>query len=140
MKMLKLTDVPPGAVIACEIFHLFEHTGIYIGDNLIVELQGTGLVRAISPNRFLAGRSGEELLVACDAKGEVISSVAAAERASAQIFTCQDYDLLLNNCHRFTYACVSGKNEPITSFFDLKLALKNLWRQDVNWRVLSQKD
>lgn len=134
--MLKLSEVPPGAVIACEIFHLFEHTGIYLGDGLIVELQGTGLVRAISPNRFLAGRSGEELLVACSRTGEILANAEVAKRASAQIFTCQEYDLLLNNCHRFTYACVSGKNEPVTSFFDLKLALKTFWRQEISWQVV----
>ncbi len=136
MKMLKLSEVPPGAVIACEIFHLFEHTGIYVGEGLIVELQGTGLVRAISPSRFLAGRSGEELLVACNKSGDILASAEVAKRASAQIFTCQDYDLLLNNCHRFTYACVSGTNEPVTSFFDLKMALKTYWRQEISWQVV----
>ena len=134
--MLNLYEVPPGAVVACEIFHLFEHTGIYLGDDVIVELQGTGLVRAISSHRFLDGRSGEELLVACNSRKEVISSEEIAKRASAKIYTFETYDLLQNNCHRFTYACVSGKSEPVTSFFDLKLALNALWRQEICWQVV----
>ncbi len=134
--MLNLYEVPPGAVVACEIFHSFEHTGIYLGDDVIVELQGTGLVRAISSQRFLAGRTGEELVVACNSRGEVIVSNDVAARASAKIYTYEAYDLLQNNCHRFTYACVSGKHEPVTSFFDLKLALKSLWRQEIQWQLV----
>ena len=64
--MVKLSEVPAGALMVCEIFHLFEHTGIYIGDGQIVELQGTGLIRSVSTGRFMQNRSGEELLVACD--------------------------------------------------------------------------
>ena len=62
--MLQLSDVPAGSVVVCEIFHLFEHSGIYIGEHEIVELQGTGLVRAVSFNRFFAGRTGKHLFVA----------------------------------------------------------------------------
>lgn len=134
--MLNLYEVPAGAVVACEIFHLFDHTGIYLGDDVVVELQGSGLVRAISSNRFLDGRSGEELLVACNRRGEVIFAPEVAARASAKIYTFETYDLLQNNCHRFTYACVSGKSEPVTSFFDLKQALKALWQEDIDWRVV----
>ena len=136
--MLNLHNVPAGAVVACEIFHLFEHTGIYLGEDVVVELQGTGLVRAISTNRFLAGRSGEELLVACNRRGEVITSADCVARASARIYTVERYDLLHNNCHRFTYSCVSGMSEEITSFFDLKLALKTWWRQEIIWQVVKR--
>lgn len=137
--MLNLANVPAGAVIACEIFHLFEHTGIYLGDDVIVELQGTGLVRAISSQRFLADRTGEELLVACNRHGEVLASNQVAERAAHRIYTSEGYDLLRNNCHRFTYSCVSGISEEITSFFDLKMALKAWWRQDIRWQIINRR-
>lgn len=132
--MLKLSLIPPGAVAVCEIFHLFEHTGIYIGEGEIVELQGTGLVRSVSINRFFDNRSGNHLLVACNSAGEVIASPECAERAVCQIFTYQRYDLFTNNCHRFTQACVSGRSLPITSFFDLKTELSRFWRTDVCWQ------
>ena len=92
--MVKLSEVPLGALVVCEIFHLFEHTGIYIGEGQIVELQGTGLVRSVSIPRFMDNRSGEELMVACDSSGKPIGNMAAAERAASQIFTYQTYDLL----------------------------------------------
>jgi len=131
--MWHLSDVPVGAVVVCEIFHLFEHSGIYIGEGQIVELQGSGLVRAISINRFFDNRSGKHLLVACNAQGQVLVGDGCYERAVAQIYTVQDYDLIHNNCHRFTQHCVSGRRLPITSFFDLKTELARLWRTDIHW-------
>lgn len=131
--MWQLSEVPAGAVVVCEIFHLFEHTGIYIGEGQIVELQGSGLVRAVSINRFFDQRSGKHLLVACDAKGQILIEPDCAERAIAQIFTVQDYDLIYNNCHRFTQHCVTGRNLPITSFFDLKTELGLRWRTEIQW-------
>ncbi|MCT6700671.1 lecithin retinol acyltransferase family protein [Rheinheimera sp. 4Y26] len=117
----------------CEIFHLFEHSGIYIGEGQIVELQGTGLVRSVSINRFFDNRTGNHLLVACDEAGRVQASADCAERAVRQIYTYQRYDLLSNNCHRFTQACVSGRSLPITSFFDLKTELSHYWRRQIQW-------
>jgi hypothetical protein len=137
--MLKLSEVAAGSLLVCEIFQLFEHTGIYIGDGLIVELQGTGLVRAISAARFLQGRSGNHLLVACNAQGRPLSSEAAASRAIAQIYSYQRYDLIRNNCHRFSVSCITGRAEPVTSFFDLKTELSLFWRTDIQWRPLSHQ-
>ncbi|WP_333798238.1 lecithin retinol acyltransferase family protein [Rheinheimera sp.] len=117
----------------CEIFHLFEHSGIYIGEGQIVELQGTGLVRSVSITRFFDNRSGNHLLAACNKAGEVLISPECAQRAVSQIFTYQRYDLLTNNCHRFTQACVSGRSLPITSFFDLNTELSHFWRTEVSW-------
>ena len=131
--MWQLSELPAGAVVVCEIFHLFEHTGIYIGEGQIVELQGSGLVRAISINRFFDNRSGKHLLVACNPQGQVLVGAGCYDRAIAQIFTVQNYDLIHNNCHRFTQYCVSGRQLPITSFFDLKTELARLWRTDIQW-------
>ncbi len=131
--MVKLSEVPAGALMVCEIFHLFEHTGIYIGDGQIVELQGTGLVRSVSTGRFMHNRSGEELLVACDSRGKPFGDTAAAERAVSQIFTFQTYDLINNNCHRFCGHCLTGRSWPVTSFFDLRQVLEQQLRQIIRF-------
>ena len=34
--MITQRTIPVGAVVCCEIFQFFEHTGIYIGDGQIV--------------------------------------------------------------------------------------------------------
>lgn len=131
--MVKLSEVPAGALVVCEIFHLFDHTGIYVGDGQIVELQGTGLVRSVSIPRFMENRSGEELLVACDSLGKPLENHAAAERAVSQIFTFQTYDLISNNCHRFCGHCFTGRNWPVTSFFDLRQVLEQHLRQQIRF-------
>ncbi len=132
--MVKLSQVPVGALVVCEIFHLFEHTGIYIGEGQIVELQGTGLVRSVSVKRFMDNRSGEELMVACDSRGQPFASPVAAERASNQIFTYQEYDLIQNNCHRFSGHCYTGLHWPVTSFFDLRQVLEQQFRQKISFK------
>ncbi len=134
--MVKLSEVPLGALLVCEIFHLFEHTGIYIGDRQIVELQGSGLVRSVSPARFMDNRSGEELLVACDRNGRPLANAAAAERAVSQIFTYQTYDLIRNNCHRFCCHSLTGQHWPITSFFDLRQVLEQHFRQPLSFKTV----
>lgn len=132
--MISQRAIPAGAVVCCEIFQFFEHTGIYIGDGQIVELAGSGLVRSLSFNRFLADRSGAELIFATSPAGNIIGSEIAANRAIEQIYSYQNYDLLRNNCHRFTYSCISGDSLPLTSFFDLKQALAKYWRFTPNWQ------
>ncbi len=131
--MLSLRTIPVGAVVGCEIFQFFEHTGIYIGDGQIVELAGSGLVRSLSFNRFLSDRSGAELIFSTYTAVDIIGSEIAANRAIEQIYSYQDYDLLRNNCHRFTYSCISGDSLPLTSFYDLKQALATYWRFTPNW-------
>lgn len=144
-----LTKAPAGAFVWCEIYSLFEHSGIYLGDShvngqrktqytaaehLIVELCGSGLVRALSAERFLQNRSGQHLFIATDLAGNLLGSHAAAERACASIYTYQPYDLLLNNCHRFSYTCLTGQSLPITSFYDLKQALANWYGFTPRWQ------
>lgn len=132
--ILKLSAVAAGSLLVCEIYHLFEHSGIYLGDGLIVELAGTGLVRAISVERFLQGRSGNHLLVACDASGRVLANPAVAHRASQHIYSYQPYDLIQNNCHRFCCSCITGRANTVTSFFDLKAELTEHWRTEIHWQ------
>ncbi len=125
---LRLTDCPVGSVIICEIYHLFDHSGIYIGDGQIIELAGSGLVRAVSSQRFLANRSGEHLMALCNQQGLPVGNLAGAERATGQLFSYQHYDLLHNNCHQFVGCCLTGQNRQITSFFDLRTELEQFYR------------
>lgn len=132
--MLNILRLPPGSLVMCEIMHLFEHTGIYIGNGWIVELQGTGLVRAITPTQFLAGRTGEQIAVATGLHHRIFASEHIAERAAQHIYSYQTYDLLRNNCHRFSVSCITGRFNQVTSFFDLKQELQQHWQSPIVWR------
>lgn len=121
-----------GALVSCGIFGLFEHSGIWLDGN-IIELKGNGLIRAISPARFLAKRSGERIVIACDAQSQPLIAKNAAARAVAQLYQYREYDLLKNNCHRFVWNCISGKNEPLTRFRDLNQRLEQFFECRIVW-------
>ena len=129
------TPVKPcdGAVVCCGIFGLFQHTGIWV-DNQIVELNGNGLIRAISPRRFLSNRSGSTIFVACDTTLKPMVAPDAAYNAASRVFQYANYDVLRNNCHRFTLSCLNGQPQNITRFAEFNQAIATLFGQVVHWQ------
>lgn len=104
----------PGSVVYCDfVSRDFRHSGIYIGANKIVELSGTGEVRAVTPDDFLRGsmpRKITPLNAPLTASHISISchSTTVAQRAKSKIGTHVNYDLIGRNCHQFTRACITG--------------------------------
>lgn len=131
----QLTSVAPqvGAVVCCGLGGLLDHTGIYIGDNTIVELAGNGLVKAVSMERFLSERSGSNIFIACDSNGEPLTSNLAAQRAIEQIFKFYEYDVISNNCHRFIWQCFEQRNHELTTFKTLNLHLAEYYDRVIYW-------
>lgn len=125
-----------GAVVCCGIYELFQHTGIWV-DGQIVELRGNGLIRAISPERFLHERSGNRIYVACNQSHQPFASDDAAQRALSRVFDYSEYDLLENNCHRFTCACVVGVDHPVTRFADLNRILSEQYGSALYWQPVT---
>ncbi|WP_068546584.1 hypothetical protein [Thalassotalea crassostreae] len=129
----KLAIVRPGAVVCCGLGGILEHTGILIDDDTIVELHGSGLIKAISPERFLKERSGSEIFVACDSQGEAIADELTCQRAVKQIYTYQEYGLIDNNCHRFVWQCINGRNDKLTSFHELNKNISKRFDRKIYW-------
>lgn len=125
--------VRPGAIVCCGLGGVLEHTGILIDEDTIVELHGSGLIKAISPRRFLQERSGRDIFVACDSKGEAIADDLTYERASQQIYDYQPYDLIKNNCHRFVWQCITGQRQPLTTFHQLNKRLSKRYDRKIFW-------
>ncbi|OFI35846.1 hypothetical protein [Alteromonas lipolytica] len=122
-----------GAIVCCGIYGVFEHTGIWV-DNHIVELHGSGLVKAVSPQRFLAQRSGEQIYVLCDKNLQPLIADQTHSRAIARIFNYIEYDPWQNNCHRFTFQCVTGYSNRVSSFYDFNLALSRFFACRLFWQ------
>ncbi|TRX56329.1 lecithin retinol acyltransferase family protein [Thalassomonas sp. M1454] len=125
--------IKPGALVCCGLGGVLDHTGILIDKDTIVELHGSGLIKAISPQRFLKERSGNEIFVACDAKGNALVNDLIAQRAIKQIFNYQEYDLIKNNCHRFVWQCISGTNAELTTFHQLNKLFSKYFKQKIYW-------
>lgn len=121
-----------GGIVCCGIYGVFEHTGIWIDGN-IVELRGNGLIRGVSPSRFLDDRSGDVISIVCDNSFQPLIDPQAASRTESRLFEYCEYDVITNNCHRFVWQCVSGQIAAITSFYDLNCALSKHFVSELNW-------
>ncbi|MCY1292642.1 hypothetical protein D9M69_464860 [compost metagenome] len=130
----------PGCIVACDLAGALDHTGIYVGRNRIVERNGDGSIKKTSVHDFMnssALRSGINLYVAC-AKGKIISSPAISRRAREMVDRRHGYDLIHENCHRFSVYCATGRWQRITTFSKLTDILESefgeiTWRSTRSW-------
>jgi phage gp37-like protein len=101
----------PGSVVYCD-FHIgfTEHSGIYIGDNKIVHLNGRGYIRAVSPFVFLKNTTASNIQVCCRDEFAV-GSEEVAQRARSMVGKFHGYDMTSNNCHKFVVGCLTGSFE-----------------------------
>ncbi|MEL4241585.1 lecithin retinol acyltransferase family protein [Shewanella xiamenensis] len=133
-----------GSIVYCELaFGHAEHSGIYVGNNRIVHLDGSGDIEIVSPKKFinrLGGfNSAISIYVSCDGESPVGSNK-IAERAIDKVGSCRDYNVILDNCHQFTSGCISGNFENSESFLWM---LKHTAKSEINantWRVWHRVD
>lgn len=124
-----------GSIVCCEIYGGLDHTGIWV-DGHIIELNGNGLIRAISPQRFLQDRSGQQIYLACGVSGQALASIEAAERAIEQVYSYSEYHLLNNNCHRFVAQTLLNRQVQISRFAQLNTLLSDCYEQAVCWQPI----
>lgn len=108
----------PGAIVHCNLFVAVEHTGIYIGNGQIVELTGEGEIRITDFNGFTEGTGAENVYAACN-NDKLLYSESIKNRALSHVNSSRNYNLLINNCHKFTAQCVSGNQCNTTTLFSL---------------------
>jgi len=123
-----------GSILYCDLaLNTVEHSGIYIGDNKIVHLDGSGIVEKVSPEKFLNRLDGLNtaisIYVACRDKIP-IGSKEIANRAKSMIGKKRNYNLLSDNCHQFTSGCITGNFENNDNFF---LLLKQQMKESLNY-------
>jgi hypothetical protein len=128
-------DVQPvdGCIVSCGVFGVFDHTGIWIDGN-IVELKGNGLIRGISPQRFLGKRSGNEIFVACCDQSKPLIAEGTYARAVKQLYQYSEYDVMRNNCHKFVWGCISGQNQAVTRFTELNNQMACYFGTNISWQ------
>lgn len=132
-KGLKQVSPILGSIVCCYVFGVIEHTGIWLGDDCLVELHGSGLVRAVSVKRFLAGRTGSQIYLACNHQHQPLIAESVLPRAEQAIYQYREYDLFDNNCHRFVWSCISGSEGVIKGFNELNQKLAEHFNQAIYW-------
>ncbi|HDR8065778.1 TPA: hypothetical protein QCY66_004757 [Bacillus cereus] len=135
-----------GALVYTELlFGLAEHSGIYIGNKKIINLDGKGRITKVSCNQFTENIStfNHEIYVPCY-DGEVISIgfYRAGSNAEEKLSQGRKYNLLFDNCHQFSAGCITGDFENSSNFLsfvkeDFKRALGG---ESIVWRKWDWKN
>ena len=138
-----------GSVVKIALKCGADHTGIYIGNNQIVEvanINDVATVRIVSAEEFIEGmdcftRLGTFIYVACkqDQNGNCIAmgSKDIAVRAKVAVGQTSIYSLLFNNCHMFTQYCITGEKNDCSPFLaGVEVALDNKFIEHDNERLL----
>lgn len=129
-----------GAILHCSLYGV-EHTGVYIGNNKIVELLGNGDIRIATPSMFLSGTNAISIYVACN--GTIpLGSEGIAKRAEEMVGNSRKYNIILDNCHQFTAGCILGDYENADNFFlfvESTIKEKMNGGKSIEWRVWDYK-
>ena len=123
-----------GSVVYCDkVSGIMEHSGIYVGHELIVHMGRSGDVEYVSPREFMEGTTAISIYVSCIDK-RAVGYGAAADHAEESVGSTHDYSLLWNNCHIFCSECLTGRSNADTFLFMLKQTAEEVMGAD-SWRV-----
>ena len=114
----KVTPVA-GSVLYCDLWVAVEHSGIYVGDgnisNIEVEGMAESAVRRCSPASFTSKSTlGQKIYVSCNKHGAV-GDDNVADYANDQVGERSFYGLVLKNCHQFSQKCVEKSSQVANS-------------------------
>jgi len=130
-----------GSVVWCELAGHFEHSGIYIGKNRIIHLDGDGTIVSTSARKFksrLFGLNPAINVYVSTQNGVSVGSRVVAQRAEQMIGQYREYNLLFDNCHQFTAGCLTGDFENSNNFFWLLEMTIEEEYGSVNWNKMRE--
>lgn len=116
-----------GAIVFCGLLNTFEHSGIYIGEDSVVELNGDGKIRKISINKFLTSSEfrNNKLYTFVDKNNIPICTYSFSQRAEKMLNLNRNYHVIFDNCHQFTSGCITNNFENAdNAFWMLKLTIE----------------
>jgi hypothetical protein len=127
----------PGSIIYRKLGPA-EHTGVYVGQQRIVQLSGDGRIRRVDFEEFRGINFTNQLYVACDKKGNVLHNARIAERALSKVGQSRAYNVILDNCHQFCAGCITGSSDnPNNYFWLLEYELEKHFGTSVDWRYVA---
>lgn len=135
----RITRLPIGTPVYCNLAVLVEHSGIYVGNGKIIHLanEGGGVIEKVTPERFVARLDGMNpstpIYYACSKEtGKPLARKIFAQRAEKKL-GAYAYNLAYKNCHGFTRGCITGefKNVDMTwKIDDITCALMEYFYED----------
>lgn len=128
--------LPRGCIVRCLLANgLAYHTGIYVGNEQIIELNGNGRVTRVSFSEFKNVAVGDPryITVLCNKAGIPYYSPRWADMAESVLKTKWDYNMFSNNCHRFVLYCLFNRNPPQHSFYSCGDIERAVSKDDCKW-------
>ena len=127
-----------GSIVYCNLAIVAEHTGIYVGRNKIVHLNGNGRIEKVSAEKFCdrLGGNNPAFTIFCptNSKGKAVGDKLVAEYALRCVGRLVNYNVALNNCHCFTASCLVGRAKVCPSFSDLEMLITEKYGA-CDWRA-----
>ena len=127
-----------GSVVYCNLAMVAEHTGIYVGRNKTVHLNGNGQIEKVSPAKFCERFHGKNpsFTVFCptNEQGKALGDKQVAEYALRSVGRVVNYNPALNNCHCFTASCLEGGAKFCPSFAALEKLIETKYGA-CKWRA-----
>lgn len=122
-----------GSIVFCELAKKLEHSGIYVGNGEIIELNGDGRIIKVDFATFCSSsvyRTGQTIYTFTDFDGNSLGENRIWERAKEKLHTKVDYNIISENCHEFSYGCLTGNFKNLTiTFTQLLEAVKNRYKK-----------
>ncbi|HLO75353.1 MAG TPA: lecithin retinol acyltransferase family protein [Magnetospirillum sp.] len=125
-----------GTPIYCTLYG-FEHSGIYIGNGRVVHLRGSGNIEETDLSGFIENSNAVTIYAACAGRLS-IGNAGVARRASANVKSTRDYNVILDNCHQFTSGCITGNfGNADNAFWMLKATIADKLNggESICWRA-----
>lgn len=135
------TSVEPGkgSPIYCDLgFGFVEHSGIYIGNFEAIQLNGRGLVEVVNLFDFTDNISttSRDVFFPLDKVNSIpIEFDEAYDNALRKRGKLIKYNVVLNNCHKFTSGCLTGdfnQNNQLLDF--MKCTTEQVYGKKIIWR------
>lgn len=105
-----------GSVVYCDLWVVAEHSGVYVGDDLISNIVVTGFadseVKLDNPQEFTSKAiTSKKIYVSCNGLFQAVGNQAVADYADTQVGERSFYGLVFKNCHMFCAKCVNQSDD-----------------------------
>ncbi|HFJ9454146.1 TPA: lecithin retinol acyltransferase family protein [Bacillus tropicus] len=134
------TSLEPGigSPIYCDLLcGLAEHSGIYIGDFKVIQLNGCGLIEVVDLIKFTdhISTTSRDIFFPLDKASSIpIEFDEACENAFDKVGETKKYNVAFNNCHKFTSGCLTGdfaQNNQLLDF--MKCTTEEVYGKPIEW-------
>lgn len=120
-------------------FKISGHSGIYVGDNRVIALNGRGDISEVTLSEFVSHSTTIHQYIYVpyykDYPEMAIGFAMAGARAEDMLGEKRRYNVFIDNCHHFCSGCLTGDFENADSFlWMLKNTVEEEHGESISWQ------